>query len=94
MEKTLPNTLRYDSRLCTGCGSCGTVCPHGVFSLDGSPVLLLAPGRCIECGACRMNCPTGAIAVDSGVGCAQALIMSALRGNGKVACGGGPDAPC
>ncbi len=26
------NTLRFDPALCTGCGICVDVCPHGVFS--------------------------------------------------------------
>ena len=34
----------------------------------------------MECGACALNCPPMAIAVDSGVGCASAMFMAALRG--------------
>jgi ferredoxin len=41
---------------------------------------------CMECGACAMNCPTGAISVEAGVGCAAAVIMSALRGDKQVCC--------
>jgi ferredoxin len=41
----------------------------------------------MECGACQLNCPTGAIAVDSGVGCAAAMIASALRGRREVTLG-------
>jgi len=41
----------------------------------------------MECGACQINCPSGAIAVDSGVGCAAAMIMAALRGKDEVVCG-------
>jgi len=34
----------------------------------------------MECGACATNCPTEAITVQSGVGCAAALINTALDG--------------
>ncbi len=35
----------------------------------------------------RLNCPEGAIRVDSGVGCAAAMMWSALRGKKEIACG-------
>jgi NAD-dependent dihydropyrimidine dehydrogenase PreA subunit len=81
------NTLTYDALLCVGCGLCSTVCPHGVFAQEGRKARLVRYGACIECGACQRNCPTGAIEVDSGVGCAQAFIMSALRGKSEPCCG-------
>ena len=71
------NTLEYDPALCTNCGMCTIVCPHGVFGPDGRVAVLLRPEACMECGACALNCPTGAITVDSGVGCAAAMIKSA-----------------
>jgi hypothetical protein len=39
----------------------------------------------MECGACAQNCPVQAIAVKAGVGCAAAVINSAL-GRKKAAC--------
>jgi len=48
----------------------------------------------MECGACQLNCPTGAIMVDSGVGCAAAMMMAALRGKKDVNCSVGNDQPC
>jgi len=74
------NTLRYDRDLCINCGMCLAVCPHGVFEPDGKAVKLARPSACMECGACQVNCPPMAIAVDSGVGCAAAMIMAALKG--------------
>ncbi|MCG2737845.1 MAG: 4Fe-4S binding protein [Candidatus Methanoperedenaceae archaeon] len=81
------NTLEYDPELCTNCGMCSTVCPHGVFSPDEKVAKLLDPVACMECGACQLNCPTGAIKVNSGVGCANAMIWAAIRGQKEVTCG-------
>ena len=40
-----------------------------------------------ECGACMVNCPTGAIEVESGVGCASAMMLAALKGKKEASCG-------
>ena len=87
------NTLRFDESRCSGCGMCSTVCPHGVFAQPGDVAVLEHRERCMECGACQLNCPTGAIEVDSGVGCAQALMMAALRGkeDDEACCGPSDD---
>lgn len=91
-------TLRYDEKVCIRCGMCITVCPHGVFSLNGGPAELVAIERCMECGACAQNCPVEAIKVDVGVGCASALIKAALTGGeptcGSVDCCGTTEASC
>lgn len=83
----ITNTLRYDPSLCINCGLCVAVCPHGVFAPNGKVVKLERVRACMECGACQLNCPTAAIAVDSGVGCAAAMIWSALTGRKEVTCG-------
>jgi NAD-dependent dihydropyrimidine dehydrogenase PreA subunit len=88
------NTLRYDRELCTGCGLCRAVCPHGVFGWDDGPAELVDPDACMECGACQENCPTGALQVESGVGCAYAMFKAALRGKKEPTCGDGPDPSC
>jgi len=85
------NTLQYEPELCNGCGFCMDVCPHAVFEMNGRKVRFANPGACMECGACQVNCPTGALAVDSGVGCAQLMIATALnksRGKPPATCGG------
>lgn len=86
----LINTLHYEPELCSGCGLCFVVCPHGVFARNGRVAQLVRPEACMECGACQLNCPTGAISVDSGVGCASAMIRAALTGRKEAKCGGEP----
>ncbi|MDP2965112.1 MAG: mercury methylation ferredoxin HgcB [Pelolinea sp.] len=84
----LENTLAYNSSLCNGCGLCVTVCPHGVFEMDGRHAKLVDSHACMECGACQKNCITRAITVDSGVGCASAMIQAALKGQKEPTCAG------
>ncbi|UCH63678.1 MAG: 4Fe-4S binding protein [Fidelibacterota bacterium] len=81
------NTLRFNPELCNNCVMCTTVCPHAVFLRMNGAVRLEYPERCMECGACQVNCPTGAISVDSGVGCATAMMITALKGQKEVSCG-------
>lgn len=88
------NTLEYDPELCINCGMCSIVCPHGVFSPNEKVARLVDPGSCMECGACQLNCPTGAISVESGVGCAYAMILAALKGTEEVSCGGDDSSCC
>ncbi len=83
------NTLSYDPDLCTGCGLCVEVCPHGVFATGGQAAELIRPDGCMECGACQVNCAAGALSVESGVGCAAAMIQTALRGEKEATCGCG-----
>lgn len=81
------NTLRFDRELCTDCGMCLQVCPHGVFAGDDGEVRLANRSACMECGACQINCAFGAVTVDSGVGCATALMYQALTKSKQPACG-------
>jgi len=81
------NTLKFDSELCTGCGICMDVCPHGVFALNSRTIHVVRGDACMECGACQVNCPFGAIEVDSGVGCAAAMIRAALLRQQQATCG-------
>jgi NAD-dependent dihydropyrimidine dehydrogenase PreA subunit len=81
------NTLRFNRELCNSCKMCSTVCPHAVFERHNGVVNLVRPENCMECGACQLNCPTGAVTVESGVGCAAAMIYTALTGKKEVRCG-------
>lgn len=80
-------TLKLDDSRCVGCGLCTTVCPHAVFALKARKAAIINRDACMECGACKINCPANAIYVKSGVGCATAVINSALgRKNGSCCC--------
>ena len=73
-------TLNLNQEACTGCGTCEIVCPHGVFAMEDKKARIVDMDACMECGACAKNCEVGAICVESGVGCASAIIIGALRG--------------
>ncbi len=81
------NTLVFHPGRCVNCGMCLKVCPHRVFAPGEKRVRLARAEECMECGACQLNCPEQAIEVDSGVGCASAMIMAALKGKDEVECG-------
>lgn len=79
-------TLTLDPKKCVGCGVCIQVCPHGVLSLKDRRAHIDQRDACMECGACAQNCPTEAVAVAAGVGCAAAVINSALRRKTSECC--------
>jgi len=72
-------TLQLYEDICTGCGMCIKVCPHGVFELSAKKAHIIRRDYCMECGACSLNCPEGAIAVEAGVGCAAAVIQGIIK---------------
>jgi NAD-dependent dihydropyrimidine dehydrogenase PreA subunit len=81
-------TLEYDEDRCVGCGSCETVCPHGVFNIKRKKACMVDKDGCMECGACALNCPTAAIRVTPGVGCAAYIISGWIHGKENASCGG------
>jgi len=78
----LPNvaTLSLDDDKCDGCRMCEKVCPHAVFVIEDHKARIVDRDACMECGACALNCPPQALTVDSGVGCAAAVIVGAIKG--------------
>jgi NAD-dependent dihydropyrimidine dehydrogenase PreA subunit len=79
--------LQFFPKLCTNCGLCSIVCPHGVFEAGETTARMVNRNACIECGACMLNCEPRAIRVQAGVGCASAMIRAALIGQKEPSCG-------
>lgn len=79
-------TLRLDSDACVGCRMCETVCPHGVFQMNGDKAEIEDLDGCMECGACAQNCPADAIRVTPGVGCASYIIQTWIKGKETDGC--------
>ena len=80
-------TLGFNKDKCAGCGECVTVCPHGVIQMNGRHAQIVDKDGCMECGACAVNCPTSAVTVHPGVGCAEYIIKSWIKGKNAAACG-------
>lgn len=85
--------LALDVEKCIGCRMCTEVCPHGVFTIENGKAQIVDRDACMECGACAGNCEVGAITVKSGVGCATAVIIAALRRT-KAPCDGTDGSAC
>jgi NAD-dependent dihydropyrimidine dehydrogenase PreA subunit len=79
-------TLNLDQEKCVGCGVCLVVCPHEVFSMNNGNAMVQDRDSCMECGACSRNCPSEAVTVKAGVGCAAAVINSALGRDASSCC--------
>lgn len=79
-------TLHLHEDACVGCGTCLLVCPHGVLVPHNGRVAIGDRDRCMECGACARNCPFQAITVKAGVGCANAVINTALGRKSSSCC--------
>jgi NAD-dependent dihydropyrimidine dehydrogenase PreA subunit len=86
-------TLKLNASKCNGCARCIEVCPHEVFAMENRQARIVDLDACMECGACAVNCAALAITVRAGVGCAAALINSAITGTAPT-CGCGESACC
>ncbi|MCP4346216.1 MAG: 4Fe-4S dicluster domain-containing protein [Desulfobacterales bacterium] len=84
-------TLYLDIEKCVGCGMCIIVCPHDVLAMNDRHVRIKNRDACMECGACARNCPADAVTVQTGVGCAAAVINSALGRDSSSCCVTEPD---
>lgn len=80
------STLQLDEARCTGCRTCGIVCPQAVWAFEEKRARIADLDACMECSACAVNCPEGAIAVRRGVGCASAIMTAALGLGAKDVC--------
>jgi len=79
-------TLELDVEKCNGCALCLDVCPHAVFTLIDKRSHIHQRDACMECGACARNCEQQALSVKTGVGCAAAVINSALGRSSADCC--------
>lgn len=79
-------TLTLAQDQCVGCGQCTTVCPRAVLEMENGRAVIVDRDACMECGACVKNCPTDAIFVETGVGCAAAIINTALGRSSDQCC--------
>ncbi|MDY7035487.1 MAG: mercury methylation ferredoxin HgcB [Thermodesulfobacteriota bacterium] len=79
-------TLALNQEKCVGCGMCLIVCPHEVLTMKNGHAWIKNRDLCMECGACARNCPAEAVTVQAGVGCASAVINSALGRDGSSCC--------
>lgn len=95
MMRYIPDvvTLDLDADICTGCGMCALVCPHGVFQVANGRAEIVDRDACMECGACAKNCPVRAVSVRSGVGCATAVLSGIVSGC-EPACGPSRESCC
>jgi NAD-dependent dihydropyrimidine dehydrogenase PreA subunit len=79
-------TLELNQEVCVGCKMCLVVCPHDVFGMGNGHAVVKNRDACMECGACATNCPTEAVTVNAGVGCATAVINTALNRDSSSCC--------
>jgi heterodisulfide reductase subunit A len=51
-----------NEEVCTGCGTCLTVCPYDAISRDEARGLaMVSEALCTGCGTCAATCPSAAV---------------------------------
>jgi heterodisulfide reductase subunit A len=60
-------TSSVNEDICSGCGTCASLCPFGALELvskDGKRVAQVTVAQCKGCGVCGAACPSGAISMN------------------------------
>ena len=55
-------TIDYEK--CNFCQTCVSVCPMGVFEVEGDRVDVAQEDQCIVCRACEVSCSVEAIIIE------------------------------
>jgi ferredoxin/flavodoxin len=77
--------LKYNEELCTGCGSCVSVCPVQRLELKDRRILIGKNGlACIHCTQCVYTCPAAALYFDCDREKWDRLFKKAVSGEGPL----------
>ena len=57
----LRNYVRRDTKKCTDCGMCVSICPVKAYVMEGDHHVVFHLERCVACGTCLDACPPGAL---------------------------------
>lgn len=51
--------IMVENMICTGCGECYSLCPHGYISVTQGKLGFPVPSveKCDDCGMCLKGCP-------------------------------------
>jgi heterodisulfide reductase subunit A len=52
-----------DEEICSGCGTCVTICPFNALSKDEGGIARVTEVLCKGCGTCSASCPEKAITI-------------------------------
>ncbi|MDR1659361.1 MAG: 4Fe-4S binding protein [Desulfovibrio sp.] len=58
--KTVTMLAQINSKICTGCGICGKVCPTLAITVQDRKAAV-NPARCLACANCHQRCPVEAV---------------------------------